>query len=565
MIANGENYDLPPEGTRVRLVGLKNPSLNNKVGTINNYTRDGERVMISLDDGPGVVKVKPKQIEELFEDDYSGSIGRGGGYGGRGGGGGGGGGRSGGRRGGGGGGGGGGRNHNGMRRQRSDHRMNGSGRGMDRMRGGDYNESSRSMNNRSMNRMDSSRDGFSANSRQSNQDDMMDILRSADGMFDVADTSGDGVLTFDEFEFYMRKHTDHDMDEIIHCFDSIDVDGNGNITRDEVRTAFLKKKREADGKSMGDADMDMLKVSRDADKFFDQADVDGNGSLTKNEFMAYMKRKTDHSEKAIVDLFMMMDVDHDGTITKEEVRKVYMQEREQHVKKGDGGGETLALLLGLEDEDMEKLEEDVYNMFFLAQTGSQAYWFSLFVWMLKLGLIYIIAYDLYTTYEFPPADNPTIIRVTQLLLLPVNVAVQEELVVTFFIYSNLKWDKVILEVSPHATSGKYHAANMMRLIDGLSFLFINTTLLLQATGILGMFLNFAALQFLQTIDNIALQLAADGYLSDKLEDVADSVGVMKLPRNDNECLQVLDSIFLFITFLLLVIAWALVAFVLTQD
>ena len=436
--------------------------------------------------------------------------------------------------------------------------MNASGRsGMDRMRGGgDFNQSSKSMHNRSMHSMSGSL----------NQNDMlMDILRSADMMFDVADTSGDGVLTFDEFEFYMRKHTDHDIDEIIHCFDSIDVDGNGDITRDEVRTAFLKKKREADGGTMGDADQAMLKVSRDADKFFDEADVDGNGSLTKNEFMAYMKRKTDHSEKAIGDLFMMMDVDHDGYITKEEVRKVYMQERQQHIDKGDGGGGTLALLLGLEDEDMEKLEEDVYNMFFLAEVGSQAYWFSLFVWVLKLGLIYIIAYDLYTTNEFPPADNPTIVRMTQLLLLPVNVAVQEELVVTFFIYANLKWDKVILEVSPHATSGKYHAANMMRVIDGLSFLFINTTLLLQATGILGMFLNFAALQFLQTIDNIALQLAADGYLSDKLEDVADSVGVMRLPRNSNECLQVLDSVFLFLTFLLLVVAWALVAFVFTQN
>ena len=43
----------------------------------------------------------------------------------------------------------------------------------------------------------------------------------------------------------MRKHTDHDIDEIIHCFEQIDVDGNGDITRDEVRTAFLKKKREA--------------------------------------------------------------------------------------------------------------------------------------------------------------------------------------------------------------------------------------------------------------------------------------------------------------------------------
>lgn len=545
MITNGERYDLPPEGSRVRLVGLKNPALNGKVGTINNYTRDGERVMISLDDGPGVVKVKPKQIEEMFEDDFSGSSGRGR-NGGRGGGGGG---RGGGRRGSGGGGGGG-RGHKGMRRQRSDHRMNESGRRMDKM-----DQSSRSLNNKSIHSL----------TRGSPDDMMMDILRSADAMFDVADTSGDGVLTFDEFEFYMRKHTDHDIDEIIHCFESIDVDGNGDITRDEVRTAFLKKKREADGGTMGDADQAMLKVSRDADKFFDQADVDGNGSLTKNEFMAYMKRKTDHSEKAIADLFMMMDVDHDGYITKEEVRKVYMQERQLHVDKGDGGGQTLALLLGLEDEDMEKLEEDVYNMFFLAEVGSQAYWFSLFVWLLKLGLIYIIAYDLYTTYEFPPADNPTIIRMTQLMLLPVNVAVQEELVVTFFIYANLKWDKVILEVSPHASNGKYHAANMMRMIDGLSFLFINTTLLLQATGILGMFLNFAALQFLQTIDNIALQLAADGYLSDKLEEVADSVGVMKLPRNSNECLQVLDSVFLFLTFLLLVVAWALVAFVFTQN
>ena len=79
-----------------------------------------------------------------------------------------------------------------------------------------------------------------------------------------------------------------------------------------------------------------------------------------------------------------------------------------------------------------------------------------------------------------------------------------------------------------------------------------------------MFLNFAALGFLQTIDNIALQLAADGYLSDKLEDVADSVGVMKLPRNGSEFLQVLDSVFLCLTFLVLVVAWALVAFVFTQ-
>ena len=35
-----------PEGTEVRLVGLKNPDLNGKYGRVAAYIRDGERVMV---------------------------------------------------------------------------------------------------------------------------------------------------------------------------------------------------------------------------------------------------------------------------------------------------------------------------------------------------------------------------------------------------------------------------------------------------------------------------------------------------------------------------------------
>ncbi|KAL3823224.1 hypothetical protein ACHAXA_003503 [Cyclostephanos tholiformis] len=57
----------PPEvGSKVRLVGLMNPYLNDKIGTISGYARDGERVMISVDDGPpGLVKVKLEKIVVL--------------------------------------------------------------------------------------------------------------------------------------------------------------------------------------------------------------------------------------------------------------------------------------------------------------------------------------------------------------------------------------------------------------------------------------------------------------------------------------------------------------------
>ncbi|EJK49199.1 hypothetical protein THAOC_31952, partial [Thalassiosira oceanica] len=114
---------------------------------------------------------------------------------------------------------------------------------------------------------------------------------------------------------------------------------------------------------------------------------------------------------------------------------------------------------------------------------------------------------------------------------------------------------------PGATKGKYHFANAMRFIDGLAFLFINTTLLLQATEVLGAFLNFAALQFLSDIDNVALSLARDGYLSDSLEEVAGDVSLMKLPRNHNDTLQVLDSVAMAIILLAMVIMYVLNVFV----
>ena len=59
---------LPREGSRIRLVGLKNASLNGKVGLVAGYTQDEQRVMISFPGGhTGIVKVKPKQMTLLQE------------------------------------------------------------------------------------------------------------------------------------------------------------------------------------------------------------------------------------------------------------------------------------------------------------------------------------------------------------------------------------------------------------------------------------------------------------------------------------------------------------------
>jgi len=76
---------------------------------------------------------------------------------------------------------------------------------------------------------------------------------SADAMFDLADTSGDGLLSREEFMYYMQSNTDHTKAMIRDAFYMIDVDGNGDITRDEVRNAFLKKRRDLKGETISES------------------------------------------------------------------------------------------------------------------------------------------------------------------------------------------------------------------------------------------------------------------------------------------------------------------------
>ena len=362
----------------------------------------------------------------------------------------------------------------------------------------------------------------------------------------------------------MRKNTKYSPDMIRDAFKTIDKDGDGEITKEEVRRAFFLKRRELKGKqgSSGGLEDELLKCSRDADLLFDRADISGEGEISKREFELYMKRNTKHSDIAIAQLFNMMDVDHDGFITRDEVRRVFLKQKKDAANGGDlenGGKMSIGDLLGLEDDEMHDIVDDVYNMFFLAEVGGQAFYYALIIFALKVGLFIVIIIDLFTNRSMPDFNSvDMLVQVTQFFLLPVAVAIEEELIATFFIYSNLKWSPIILELNPCAFKWKYHLGNFFRLVDGLFFLFINTILMLQATDILSMFLNFAALMFLQQIDNIALHLARDGYLTETLEGVANDVFLMKLPRNHNRKLQMLDSLMLFSTYLVLVVLWFLV-------
>jgi len=189
---------------------------------------------------------------------------------------------------------------------------------------------------------------------------------------------------------------------------------------------------------------------------------------------------------------------------------------------------------------MLDLSDDVYNMFFLSNTNGPAFFYAVYIYLLKLSLYTVIAIHLYQ--EGLPEETDNLVKVTQFLLLPVAVAIQEDLISCFFVIANMEYSPAVLAKNPGASQWKFTVSNLCRGFDGLYCLGINFIVLLQASDVLSLFLNFAALQFLQTIDNVALHLAADGYLAERLEVVADNVATTKLPRKDNRFFNALDSV-----------------------
>ena len=212
------------------------------------------------------------------------------------------------------------------------------------------------------------------------------------------------------------------------------------------------------------------------------------------------------------------------------------------------------------EEDLYDLTLDVYNMFFLSDICSQAFIYSFSTLFVKMSLYILIMFDLGYNKEFPfdkALEVSNLVIIAQVFLIPVAIVTQEELITSFFIFSKLKYSPEVKKRHPGARKWKYVVAHTARLFDGLMFLFINiAVMLLQQNDVLGLFLNFAALMFLQEIDNIALKVCLDGYWTRSLQEAAQDVVDMKFAIRHHYNHTCLQTCFVVVVWTLLMLIWA---------
>lgn len=157
-------------------------------------------------------------------------------------------------------------------------------------------------------------------------------------------------------------------------------------------------------------------------------------------------------------------------------------------------------------------------------------------------------------------------------LIPVAVAMQEDLMAVYGGLANSRYDPQVQKISEGATRFKFGLAYLLRFIDGGFSLTVNFAVMLATNDILGVFLNFAALHFLQEIDDVFYSLVEKGFFGDGMEYQSTLCRQISWPRRKgsnklSELATSLDTVLFALTLLIcyVIYFYVTISFVILAD
>eukprot|EP00529_Nitzschia_sp_RCC80_P015139 CAMPEP_0113482624 /NCGR_PEP_ID=MMETSP0014_2-20120614/23016_1 /TAXON_ID=2857 /ORGANISM="Nitzschia sp." /LENGTH=701 /DNA_ID=CAMNT_0000376149 /DNA_START=27 /DNA_END=2132 /DNA_ORIENTATION=+ /assembly_acc=CAM_ASM_000159 len=180
-----------------------------------------------------------------------------------------------------------------------------------------------------------------------------------------------------------------------------------------------------------------------------------------------------------------------------------------------------------------------YSIIFVSKTCSVSFFYALFAFCFQMTIAGLTLADLVDWSKVSeegfsairvPVNVPGYVRVAGYMVMTLAVVYFTDLLDSIETLHEGYHD-VILKQAPHATKCKWILAYTLQLFSGMLFLCVVFILNCQSSTVLSMLLNFAAMQFVTEIDDVAFSLAERGYFSMSLKKSCDDVTKMKTPDN----------------------------------
>lgn len=208
----------------------------------------------------------------------------------------------------------------------------------------------------------------------------------------------------------------------------------------------------------------------------------------------------------------------------------------------------------------EGLSEDVYAFIAVAPVFSPSFLYALAVILIKFLIYSFLAVGIFENEANFDVFYSNKVQAVKFLLIPVAIAMQEDLIHVYAYAANLKYDEKVLKDHPDATKSKLVLSLLLRLMDGLFSLSVNFLVMLQThDSVIQVFLNFAALHFLQSIDDVFFLLVTKGFFGEEIEQKSDDCRKVIFPRRqENGCTKAFDSFLFFLTLLGLIVVYCFV-------
>lgn len=212
------------------------------------------------------------------------------------------------------------------------------------------------------------------------------------------------------------------------------------------------------------------------------------------------------------------------------------------------------------EDEREPLSDDVYAFLFVAPVFSKPFVFAAYTIMVKYVVFGILASGIRLSDAGNIDVDNVMLQAVKFFLIPVAIAMQEDLINVYAGVANLMYDEEVLNVSENATEKKLIFSYVARFFDGILSLGVNFAVMLVTNEILGVFLNFAALHFLQSIDDVFFALVVKGFFGDEMEHMSHICESISFPlrKSDSGCVKVLDSLLFFVTLSVCVAVYAAV-------
>ena len=154
------------------------------------------------------------------------------------------------------------------------------------------------------------------------------VHRDADVIFSIIDKDGNGYLELNELTNHLKPvgYTEKVIQSI---FTKMDTNNDGKISRQEFQGGMVLFAALQSAPGLGNYNSEFVKeIHEDADQVFQSVDVNGDGFIDVKELKNHLRRtkvleSDKFSEIAMDRVFLMLDMDGNKRIEKEELRDAF--------------------------------------------------------------------------------------------------------------------------------------------------------------------------------------------------------------------------------------------------